>query len=120
MKKENIGTLNQLLSEMDGFRTCSNQVLVIGDTNRKDVLDKVLTRSGRVVRSISISLPDEESRRSFFKKHVVTKQYDSIQSHGDFVKEESMISILPGRTKLRSRLFDNSDMERFVVMTMIV
>jgi len=70
-------TLNQLLSEMDGFRTGSNQILVIGATNRKDVLDKALTRSGRFDRSISISLPDEESRKSIFKKHVATKQYDS-------------------------------------------
>jgi cell division protease FtsH len=55
MTKEN--TLNQLLTEMDGFGTNSN-VIVLAATNRADVLDKALMRAGRFDRQIFVDLPD--------------------------------------------------------------
>ena len=54
-------TLNQLLTEMDGFATNSG-VIVLAATNRPDVLDRALTRPGRFDRRIDISLPDRDAR----------------------------------------------------------
>ena len=60
-------TLNQLLVELDGFE--DSQVLVIGATNRADVLDPALTRPGRFDRQIEIPLPDRSARRSILELH---------------------------------------------------
>ena len=63
-------TLNQILAEMDGF-TQNDNVLVIGATNRKDVLDDALLRPGRFDRIINIPLPDTSSRRSILDVHLL-------------------------------------------------
>ncbi len=65
-------TLNQLLTEMDGFATNSG-VIVIAATNRPDVLDLALTRPGRFDRRIDISLPDRNARYKILSVHARTK-----------------------------------------------
>jgi len=65
-------TLNQLLTEMDGFSTNSG-VIVIAATNRPDVLDRALTRPGRFDRRIEISLPDRKARYKILSVHARTK-----------------------------------------------
>lgn len=66
---ERENTLNQLLTEMDGFGTDTN-VIVIAATNRADILDKALMRAGRFDRQIFIDLPDKNERKAIFKVHV--------------------------------------------------
>ncbi|WKK64966.1 ATP-dependent zinc metalloprotease FtsH [Lutimonas zeaxanthinifaciens] len=66
---ERENTLNQLLTEMDGFGTDTN-VIVIAATNRADVLDKALMRAGRFDRQIYVDLPDKNERRQIFEVHV--------------------------------------------------
>ena len=66
---ERENTLNQLLTEMDGFGTDSN-VIVIAATNRADVLDKALMRAGRFDRQIYIDLPDVRERKEIFEVHL--------------------------------------------------
>jgi len=66
---ERENTLNQLLTEMDGFGTNTN-VIVVGATNRADVLDKALMRAGRFDRQIFVDLPDLNERREIFKVHL--------------------------------------------------
>jgi len=66
---ERENTLNQLLTEMDGFGTDTN-VIVVAATNRADVLDKALMRAGRFDRQIYVDLPDLNERREIFKVHL--------------------------------------------------
>lgn len=66
---ERENTLNQLLTEMDGFGTEAN-VIVIAATNRADVLDKALLRAGRFDRQIYVDLPDINEREAIFKVHI--------------------------------------------------
>ena len=66
---ERENTLNQLLSEMDGFGT-NTGVIVLAATNRADVLDKALVRPGRFDRQIYIDLPDLVARKAIFKVHL--------------------------------------------------
>ncbi|MDA9749915.1 ATP-dependent zinc metalloprotease FtsH, partial [Flavobacteriaceae bacterium] len=66
---ERENTLNQLLTEMDGFGTDTN-VIVIAATNRADVLDKALMRAGRFDRQIFVDLPDLNERREIFQVHL--------------------------------------------------
>ncbi len=66
---ERENTLNQLLTEMDGFGTDTN-VIVLAATNRADVLDKALMRAGRFDRQIYVDLPDLNERREIFKVHL--------------------------------------------------
>jgi len=66
---ERENTLNQLLTEMDGFGTNTN-VIVIAATNRADVLDKALMRAGRFDRQIYVDLPDLRERKEIFKVHL--------------------------------------------------
>jgi cell division protease FtsH len=61
-------TLNQLLAEMDGFYE-SDDVLVIGATNRRDILDAALLRPGRFDRIVAVPLPDASSRRAILEVH---------------------------------------------------
>lgn len=65
---ERENTLNQLLTEMDGFESNSG-VIIIAATNRVDILDKALIRPGRFDRQISIDLPDLQGRKEIFKVH---------------------------------------------------
>ncbi|WP_426063907.1 ATP-dependent zinc metalloprotease FtsH [Flavobacterium sp. DSP2-3-1] len=66
---ERENTLNQLLTEMDGFGTNSN-VIVLAATNRADVLDKALMRAGRFDRQIFVDLPDIRERAEIFNVHL--------------------------------------------------
>jgi cell division protease FtsH len=66
---ERENTLNQLLTEMDGFGTSTN-VIVIAATNRADVLDKALMRAGRFDRQIYVDLPDVKEREEIFEVHL--------------------------------------------------
>ncbi|KAF2403552.1 cell division protease ftsH [Trichodelitschia bisporula] len=73
---ERESTLNQILTEMDGFNT-SEQVVVIAGTNRPDILDKALLRPGRFDRHIAIDKPTMEGRKQIFAVHlkkIVTKE----------------------------------------------
>ena len=72
---ERENTLNQLLTEMDGFGTDTN-VIVIAATNRADVLDKALMRAGRFDRQIYVDLPDRNERREIFEVHVKPLKMD--------------------------------------------
>jgi len=66
---ERENTLNQLLTEMDGFGSNSN-VIVLAATNRADVLDKALMRAGRFDRQIFVDLPDVREREEIFEVHL--------------------------------------------------
>ena len=66
---ERENTLNQLLTEMDGFGTNAN-VIVIAATNRADILDKALMRAGRFDRQIYVDLPDIRERKEIFEVHL--------------------------------------------------
>lgn len=66
---ERENTLNQLLTEMDGFGSNSN-VIVLAATNRADILDKALMRAGRFDRQIYIDLPDIRERKEIFEVHL--------------------------------------------------
>ncbi len=66
---ERENTLNQLLTEMDGF--ASNQgVIILAATNRADILDRALLRAGRFDRTIHVELPDIEERKAIFEVHI--------------------------------------------------
>ncbi len=66
---ERENTLNQLLTEMDGFGTNSG-VIILAATNRADILDKALLRAGRFDRQINVELPDIREREAIFKVHL--------------------------------------------------
>ena len=67
VEREN--TLNQLLTEMDGFQTNAG-VIVLAATNRVDILDKALMRAGRFDRQIDVGLPDVKEREAIFNVHL--------------------------------------------------
>lgn len=66
---ERENTLNQLLTEMDGFSTNAG-VIILAATNRADVLDRALLRAGRFDRQIHVELPDLEERKAIFGVHI--------------------------------------------------
>ena len=66
---ERENTLNQLLTEMDGFQT-NTGVIVLAATNRVDILDKALMRAGRFDRQIEVGLPDVKEREEIFNVHL--------------------------------------------------
>lgn len=66
---ERENTLNQLLTEMDGFQT-NTGVIVLAATNRVDILDKALMRAGRFDRQIEVGLPDVKERQAIFDVHL--------------------------------------------------
>ena len=68
-------TLNQILYEMDGFNSNEN-IVVMGATNRKDILDKALLRPGRFDRIITIPLPDKDSRIKILELYLNNKKKD--------------------------------------------
>jgi len=73
---ERESTLNQLLTEMDGFGTNSG-VIIMAATNRADILDKALLRAGRFDRQIHVDLPDLNERKEVFKVHLKPIKVDS-------------------------------------------
>ena len=72
---ERESTLNQLLSEMDGFEDSSG-VIVIAATNKIEVLDEALLRSGRFDRRVFVSLPDKEEREAIIKIYLKNKKHN--------------------------------------------
>ena len=73
---ERESTLNQLLTEMDGFGTNSG-VIILAATNRADILDKALLRAGRFDRQIHVDLPDLNERKAVFEVHLKPLKLDS-------------------------------------------
>lgn len=73
---ERENTLNQLLTEMDGFGTNSG-IIILAATNRVDILDKALLRAGRFDRQIYLDLPDLNERKAIFKVHMRTLKLDN-------------------------------------------
>lgn len=72
---ERENTLNQLLTEMDGF-TPNSGVIILAATNRADILDKALLRAGRFDRQIIVELPDLKEREAIFKVHMKPLKLD--------------------------------------------
>jgi AFG3 family protein len=88
---ERESTLNQLLVQMDGFGT-SDEVVVLGGTNRVDILDKAILRPGRFDRQIQVGLPDIRGRKEIFMVHL-----ESIHLEGNIEEVASrMASLSPG------------------------
>lgn len=98
---ERESTLNQILTEMDGFNT-SEQVVVLAGTNRPDVLDSALMRPGRFDRHINIDSPTMEGRKQIFKVHV-----------GKIVTDED-IEYLTGRLAALTPGFSGADIANCV------
>ena len=72
---ERENTLNQLLTEMDGFGTNSG-VIILAATNRADILDKALMRAGRFDRQIMVDMPDVNERKAIFEVHIKAIKLD--------------------------------------------
>ncbi len=84
---ERENTLNQLLTEMDGFGT-NTHVIVLAATNRADVLDKALMRAGRFDRQIYVDLPDIRERKEIFEVHLTPlKKVDDLDV--DFLAKQT-------------------------------
>ena len=86
---ERENTLNQLLTEMDGFGTDTN-VIVMAATNRADILDKALMRAGRFDRSIYVDLPELHERQQIFDVHLAKIKLD------DSIDREFLAKQTPG------------------------
>ncbi|HAN00911.1 MAG TPA: cell division protein FtsH [Marinilabiliales bacterium] len=87
---ERENTLNQLLTEMDGFGTNSG-VIILAATNRADILDRALLRAGRFDRQIHVELPDLNERKEIFKVHL-----RPLQKLGADVNPEFLAKQTPG------------------------
>lgn len=98
---EREATLNQILTEMDGFNT-SEQVVILAGTNRPDVLDSALMRPGRFDRHINIDSPTMEGRKQIFKVHV-----------GKIVTDED-VEYLTGRLAALTPGFSGADIANCV------
>ncbi|GLI63674.1 hypothetical protein VaNZ11_006712 [Volvox africanus] len=90
---ERDNTVNQLLSEMDGFEAEQQGIVVMGATNRKDVLDAALTRPGRFDRSIEVRRPDFQGRLEAVKVHLRDKP---VSSDIDYVTLASLMGGMSG------------------------
>ncbi len=86
---ERENTLNQLLTEMDGFSS-NTGVIILAATNRADILDRALMRAGRFDRQIHVELPDLEERKAIFKVHMRPLKVD------DTVKTDFLAKQTPG------------------------
>ncbi|MDL2228326.1 ATP-dependent zinc metalloprotease FtsH [Bacteroidales bacterium OttesenSCG-928-K03] len=86
---ERENTLNQLLTEMDGFGG-NNGVIILAATNRADILDRALLRAGRFDRQISVELPDLKEREEIFQVHLRPIKYN------DSVKVDFLAKQTPG------------------------
>jgi ATP-dependent metalloprotease FtsH len=85
---ERENTLNQLLTEMDGFGTNSG-VILIGATNRADVLDRALMRPGRFDRQIFVDMPDLNERKEILKVHLKPLKLDADSVEVDFLAKQT-------------------------------
>lgn len=85
---ERENTLNQLLTEMDGFGTNSG-VIILAATNRADILDKALLRAGRFDRQIHVELPDIKERKEIFEVHLKPLKKLSKEIDPDFLGKQT-------------------------------
>lgn len=119
---ERENTLNQLLTEMDGFGTNSG-IIVLAATNRADILDKALLRAGRFDRQIHVDLPDINERKEIFKVHLrpikiddtVDIEFLSRQTPGfsgadiaNVCNEAALIAARAGKTVVQKTDFTNA------------
>ncbi|HOW25437.1 MAG TPA: ATP-dependent zinc metalloprotease FtsH [Bacteroidales bacterium] len=84
---ERENTLNQLLTEMDGFDT-NTGVIILAATNRADILDRALLRAGRFDRQIMVELPDLKEREEIFKVHMKPLKVDD-SANVDFLAKQT-------------------------------
>jgi AFG3 family protein len=116
---ERENTLNQLLTEMDGFGTDTN-VIVLAATNRADVVDQALRRAGRFDRQIFVDLPDLNERKAIFEVHMkplklgknVDSEFLSQQTPGfsgadiaNLCNESALIAARKGNKKIQNQDF---------------
>lgn len=114
-------TINQLLTEMDGFDV-NSQVIVLGATNRLDILDNALLRPGRFDRKIMIELPNSKGRERILKVHSRNKQFDesvnfeyiASQTRGfsgadleNFINECAISAVREGNGKINSLIMED-------------
>jgi len=92
---ERENTLNQLLTEMDGFSSGTN-VIVLAATNRADVLDKALLRAGRFDRQIYVELPDLEERKAIFDVHMRNLKLNDDSTSDDCIDRDFLAKQTPG------------------------
>ena len=92
---ERENTLNQLLTEMDGFSSGTN-VIVLAATNRADVLDKALMRAGRFDRQIYVELPDIEERKAIFAVHMQKLKLNTDEQSEGYVDRDFLAKQTPG------------------------
>ncbi len=85
---ERENTLNQLLTEMDGFGTNSG-VIILAATNRADILDKALLRAGRFDRQIHVELPDIKERKEIFKVHLKPLKHIDPNIDNEFLAKQT-------------------------------
>lgn len=85
---ERENTLNQLLTEMDGFGTNSG-VIILAATNRADVLDRALLRAGRFDRQIHVELPDLNERKEIFRVHIKPLKKLGPEVNVDFLAKQT-------------------------------
>merc|ERR1711879_434646 len=85
---ERENTLNQLLTEMDGFGTNSG-VIILAATNRADILDRALLRAGRFDRQIHVELPDLHERAEIFAVHLKPIKYDKENLDPEFFAKQT-------------------------------
>ena len=85
---ERENTLNQLLTEMDGFATNSG-VIILAATNRADILDRALMRAGRFDRQIQVELPDLNERKEIFEVHLRPLKKLSEDVKSDFLARQT-------------------------------
>ncbi len=85
---ERENTLNQLLTEMDGFDDNSG-VIILAATNRADILDKALLRAGRFDRQIHVELPDINEREEIFKVHLKPLKYNKNEIDVKFLAKQT-------------------------------
>jgi ATP-dependent Zn protease len=91
-------TLNQLLVEMDGFKQ-SHNIVVFAATNRKELLDEALTRTGRFDRSIDVNLPDLDERKDIYDLHLTPLKISNDEKNINLIREKiakRMASLSPG------------------------
>ena len=92
---ERENTLNQLLTEMDGFSSTTN-VIVLAATNHADVLDKALMRAGRFDRQIYVELPDIEERKAIFAVHMKNLKLNRDEKSEGYVDKDFLAKQTPG------------------------
>lgn len=85
-------TLNQLLAEMDGFELTNTPIMVLGATNRPEIMDPALLRAGRFDRQVLVDRPDRKGRMEILRLHLRDKQIDPD------VRLDDLASMTPGFT----------------------